>query len=382
MITSTRGQDVRDDKMVGAEVLPVVYKETEEMDLSMVETGVSSAHVVTASEVSDTMGYILPGQNYKAVSMTIPEQITLEPNTPYLIGYELSEDAQFMLAAISPNTLRYRQGDSLYSLRRNAETYYYGTNVPVPANVYDVVAWDNVAGRGIYGWNIDYFPMIRPIVGPARPVTLRDIVLHCHASETGAHQTTAFIETRDAHYDCEDVFTITEGASKAMWFLPNEDNCVIDSVLINGVKLEVGEDPDQMTAHDYNVEGGDDEDTYVALYRSYYSYTLYAAAGDGVNDYGIDIYTTWRALGIDPVAPEVSLKLAPNPATSTVKLNLTGVTGKVDCNIIDMSGRVIYNASINAETEHTTNVSNIPAGAYFVRVTNDTFSKIEKLIIK
>ena len=47
-----------------------------------------------------------------------------------------------------------------------------------------------------------------------------------------------------------------------------------------------------------------------------------------------------------------------------------------------MSGRVVYNANINAEAETTINVSNMPAGAYFVRITNDTFSKIEKLIIK
>ena len=42
----------------------------------------------------------------------------------------------------------------------------------------------------------------------------------------------------------------------------------------------------------------------------------------------------------------------------------------------------VYNRNINAEAETTINVSNMPAGAYFVRVTNDTFSKIEKLIIK
>jgi hypothetical protein len=74
--------------------------------------------------------------------------------------------------------------------------------------------------------------------------------------------------------------------------------------------------------------------------------------------------------------------LYPNPATSTVKLQVAGVTGTVNCNIIDMSGRVVYNANINAEAETTINVSNMPAGAYFVRITNDTFSKIEKLIIK
>ena len=76
------------------------------------------------------------------------------------------------------------------------------------------------------------------------------------------------------------------------------------------------------------------------------------------------------------------LGLQPNPATSSVKLNITGVNGKVNCSIIDMSGRVIYNADINAEQQHVIDLSNVAAGAYFVRVTNDNFSKVEKLIVR
>ena len=87
-------------------------------------------------------------------------------------------------------------------------------------------------------------------------------------------------------------------------------------------------------------------------------------------------------LSIDPVAANVSMRLAPNPATNAVKMNLSGVEGKVNCSIIDMSGRVIYNANVNAEVEQTIDLSGVPAGAYFVRVTNDSFSKVEKLIIK
>ena len=49
---------------------------------------------------------------------------------------------------------------------------------------------------------------------------------------------------------------------------------------------------------------------------------------------------------------------------------------------LEGSGRVIYNANVNAEVEQTIDLSGVPAGAYFVRVTNDSFSKVEKLIIK
>ena len=56
--------------------------------------------------------------------------------------------------------------------------------------------------------------------------------------------------------------------------------------------------------------------------------------------------------------------------------------GSLNCSIIDMSGRVDYNAYNNAEEAHTIDLSGVAAGAYFVRVTNDSFSKVEKLIVR
>jgi hypothetical protein len=47
-----------------------------------------------------------------------------------------------------------------------------------------------------------------------------------------------------------------------------------------------------------------------------------------------------------------------------------------------MSGRVVYNQNFNASSAQTINVSNLAKGAYFVRITNDKFSKVEKLIVR
>ena len=76
------------------------------------------------------------------------------------------------------------------------------------------------------------------------------------------------------------------------------------------------------------------------------------------------------------------MNLQPNPATSVVNMNIEGVSGMVNCVLIDMSGRVVYNQNINTETAQTINVSNLAKGAYFVRITNDKFSKVEKLIVR
>ena len=76
------------------------------------------------------------------------------------------------------------------------------------------------------------------------------------------------------------------------------------------------------------------------------------------------------------------MKLQPNPATSQVSLNIEGVNGMVNCSIIDMSGRVVYNQSINAENANVINLNSLAKGAYFVRITNEQFSKVEKLIVR
>lgn len=74
--------------------------------------------------------------------------------------------------------------------------------------------------------------------------------------------------------------------------------------------------------------------------------------------------------------------LEPNPATSWVTLNIEGCEGTVNCTLIDMSGRIVYNQNFNATAAHSIHVSNLAKGAYFVRITNHEISKVEKLIIR
>ena len=86
--------------------------------------------------------------------------------------------------------------------------------------------------------------------------------------------------------------------------------------------------------------------------------------------------------GIDEATSNVSMSLYPNPANNNVKLSIAGVNGNVKCTVLDMSGRVVYSQSINAEEGTTINVSNFAKGAYFVRVTNNEFTKVEKLVVR
>ncbi|MBO4752089.1 MAG: T9SS type A sorting domain-containing protein [Bacteroidales bacterium] len=86
--------------------------------------------------------------------------------------------------------------------------------------------------------------------------------------------------------------------------------------------------------------------------------------------------------GINEASSNVSMSLYPNPANNNVKLSIAGVSGNVTCTVLDMSGRVVYSKTINAEEATTINVSNFAKGAYFVRVTNNEFTKVEKLVVR
>ena len=86
--------------------------------------------------------------------------------------------------------------------------------------------------------------------------------------------------------------------------------------------------------------------------------------------------------GIDEVA-DSRISLYPNPASSTVTLDLSGVEGAVKVTVIDANGRTVATRSFaSAEPSHTFDLAGMAKGAYFVRVTGSNISTVRKLIIK
>ena len=337
--------------------------------------------------------YMLPEENYKAVNIEFPGQPALQPNTMYLFGYELKNNGYFAVAKTQTN---YRAEnfatDSTYvSYYSNPETKPYYRQREAQ-RFSEVLAYDPYYDGGVQsgasrgGGSFDYFPMIRPIVGELNAETT-PVALSCELSNEGHEgEISVNLQTRGGDsIVCDEDVELVSATDQTLFFLPEGNHCVIDSILANGQKLELynqatGQGVLQSVA--YDVE--DPETGEILLSRYYYGMVLTAEALQQFSE-GIEftVYAHYvDYLSIDPVAANVSMRLAPNPATNAVKMNLSGVEGKVNCSIIDMSGRVIYNANINAEVEQTIDLSGVPAGAYFVRVTNDSFSKVEKLIIK
>ena len=348
---------------------------------STINTGVNNTiQEVTADQLNILeSGYILPGQDYNAINILFPEQPELLPNTAYNIGYSLTRDGSFGVASTAWSYLHESGNYQAYYRDNNTAPFYNQFRT----GGYDVSTYDANYPEGrtsgtiwSYYYN-DAFPMIRLIVGPRMELPSTTVYAVC-SDDTGY-----VIENVVGENVCGEAVSAVIGSSPTFYFIPSSDHMVVDSIYVDGHKVTPYSDDDATSdencfTNEYNVVDGDNN---VLLYRVYYGYMF-----DNIQTtHTIKAFTSYHEfneVGIDPIAANVSLGLQPNPATSQVKLNIKGVDGMVNCNIIDMSGRVVYDANINAEEVHTIDLSNVPAGAYFVRVTNSNFSKVEKLIVR
>ena len=364
--------------------------------------------------------------NYYAVNVFFPNQPAIEPNTSFLLGYTLQGGGDF---AVASQAWRYKSqtGDfdqsSNYTSYRNDENLAPYYNQFSPANKpYDVYCYDPIEGsRGgshshvVTGWNITEYPLIRLIVGPKMTVDTNYVYANCteddnelynywvhsYAGNNGRGKTlcgTNDTAIQGAVYTYlvlpgdpqEESFSQVEtvDGQNVEYFIADSANDylqskVIDAIYINGTALDLT-DSTIVTVENYDVYWSGHspldpvEDRWEpALSRNAYYVTL----RNITEDVTISASVHDEPLKIRNAEDRVNILLAPNPATSQVRLTVGSFNGKANCSIIDMSGRVVYNADITSG-ETLINLNGVPAGAYFVRVTNDTFSKVEKLIVR
>lgn len=159
------------ESAIGTHITPMLWRvETNaegNVNFPGVSTGVTG-YVVDSTDVTpmaDT-GYLLPGQ-YNTMRIMFPEQPVLEPNTSYLIGYRLDEDADFALAANNNRYYHYVNGERISVLFANDEVLEPYSHFATPDN-YDVAVYatGNYSGYIWGGLNIGEYPMISALVGP------------------------------------------------------------------------------------------------------------------------------------------------------------------------------------------------------------------------
>ena len=342
----------------------------------------ANVKTITSNDVNDSTiigrnsaGWLDLG-NYNTVYIPFPEQPALMPNTSYRIGYSMEEDGFFALAhealgryRVASPTRPDRYDTIIYF--RNDEATAKFANV-FPRNQYQNYIYDPSYGGDGNGTTFAYYnetnPMIRMIVGPRQEITRHNITITCDSTDYG-----------EAAYAGQPACgtTITPADGSTATITGSTDAYCTATVIVDGVEVqpwdEDSEEGDQNLKFYYDSTSN----------TSAYQYSFVNVTGDHT------IHFIFHEPGdipgpiaIDPVAAGVRMNLQPNPATSVVNLNIEGVNGMVNCMLIDMSGRVVYNQNINAEAAQVIDLSTRAKGAYFVRITNDKFSKVEKLIVR
>lgn len=363
-------------------------------------------------------GYMAPGERYNAVNIQFPDQPALLPNQNMMFGYINSEGGLF--SAARQRTAYRETADSATSYTDNAELADWVHQSYPKDQAYTGVLVDGAAGNELlWGMYWDWYPMIRLIVGPKRDLPKASVQIICNDNGTDEEHMSGYFINRTGSIGqgadalCNNVDKVVVGGTYGYYIIPGYvgesdqqgtetdpayfSHSVIDSIIVDGVawslnETDVNNNP-RLEAIEYNVvntnhDGYDEEGNPVtneevwAPLLERYAYRVYFEDINNDRVHSLRAVTSWHELSIKDIAPKVNLCLAPNPATSQVNLRVKGVTGKLNCNVIDMSGRVIYNADINGETDHVINLNGVPAGAYFVRITNDSFSKVEKLIVR
>ena len=369
----------------------------------------------------DLIGYATAENgNYYAVNVFFPEQPAIEPNTSFLLGYTLRGGGNF---AVARQDYRYKSqlGDfnenSNYTrYRDDAELAPYASQIYPLNKTYDVYCYDPIQGsvnnpnnHVVTARNVDYYPLIRLIVGPKMQLDTNYVYANCSEDENERYDYWVYSNT-NRKVICGSTDTTVVGAVYSYLVFPGdpseEENTemndaqteyyyvadpdddflpskVIDAIYINGNAIDLT-DSNIVTVEDYSVYwaghtplASEADRWEPALTRNAYRITL----RNITDDMTITASVHDENLKIRNAEDNVNIILAPNPATSQVRLTVGSFAGKANCSIIDMSGRVVYNADITSG-ESVINLNGVPAGAYFVRVTNDTFSKVEKLIVR
>ncbi|MBR6417180.1 MAG: T9SS type A sorting domain-containing protein [Bacteroidales bacterium] len=349
---------VPDFSGVGATLVPFLIYDSvagESWWRISVNTG-AGYYTVQESDINPniaTEGYRTFQAGYNTVRILFPNQPELKPLHDYLIGYRLAEDADFCVAETRTNFVR------------DDSTHYF-SSTPGMTDYKRYIHKNYGDGNANAAWTWDprrtddskwatyptsSFPMIRMIVGPSYYIQKHEVRWECDNEEQGQFW------SNNGEVLCGESDSIAAGYPISFTVEP-EAGYEIDRVLANGEEIEfdIETTPDGIEIGVINIDAVESDMVFKCFFKA--------------------------ASGFDPIANRVNMKLQPNPASSNVFISLSGVTGNVDMALIDMSGRVVTTSQFVAENGTNVNVSNLAKGAYFVRITNNQFTKIEKLIVR
>ena len=129
-----------------------------------------------------------------------------------------------------------------------------------------------------------------------------------------------------------------------------------------------------------NVSGTIFNPTTVGTYTVAYAY----ADGNGCKDTAYADITVYVCVGINDLTSG-SVELYPNPANDYVTLHAVGITGKIQVEIFDVTGKKVEQINgvcVSSGYTHTVNLTYYAAGAYIVNVNTENGSVKYNLVVR
>ena len=303
----------------------------------------SSIYTIQQSDLNtfDT-GYYTFG-NYNTIRIEFPMQPDLIPDRTYRIGYR-SVSGDFV-----PATFRGTYLDSngvCQQLPNNLNTSFGLSNTQtLIIKTSDESAWCGSCG----------IPYIRMLVGPKKNTPSYNLTFDVNVNDGGTVYKDDFDETVITGH----TQTVFDGTYYSIVFCPDTTN----GYSFYGIDVN-GQPEDMNTWFDgFEAQGH----RYILRTPAIHQNTR------------IKFHCT--PLNLD-TSDEATIKLQPNPASSIARLTIDGVNGDVNYALIDVNGRVIDEKVIDANNVETIDLNYLARGTYFVRITNNEITKVEKLIVQ
>lgn len=303
----------------------------------------ASTYTVQSSDIPtiDTMATLADG--YGKIRINFPMQPTLEANKVYRVGYQINGTTTFTPAVATSNYLdAFGQSQQMpNNFNRNFGMYN------AQAILYSPQASD-LLWCGSYGT-----PMVRMIVGPRMNIPDFDLTFTVNPANSAA----VYADDASQSDVTGQTISVPQGTAYPVLIVPDfETGWDLVDVKVNGQSV------------DFNNE--------VTAQSDYYMYTVPAISANTT------VEVICEGVGINNAADNATIKLQPNPASSSARMTIDGVNGDVNFALIDMNGRVINEKVINANSVETIDLNGLARGTYFVRITNNHMTKVEKLIVR
>lgn len=291
--------------------------------------------------VVDTM--LRLSDNYEKIRIRFPLQPTLEADKVYRVGYQINGTTTFTPAVATSNYIdSYQESQQMPDNFNRYFGLYNAQNIIYSPQAQDLL-W-----CGNYG-----IPMVRMIVGPRMNIPNFNLTFNV----TPANSAAVYADDATQSDVTGQTISVAQGTAYPVIIVPDfENGWDLVDIKVNGTSVDMNND----------VEAQSD----------YYTYTVPAISGATTVEVICD-----GSVGINN-ADNATIKLQPNPASSSARMTIDGVNGDVNFALIDMNGRVINEKVINANSVETIDLNGLARGTYFVRITNNHLTKVEKLIVR